>query len=188
MSLRFAILTALTEKSSTGIELARRFDRSIGYFWSATHQQIYRELDRLVADGVITEVDGDEPPSRGNPRTFAVLPEGTAELRAWAVQTHTGSKRRDPLMVQIRAASALGDVDLCPLLTEQLERHKARLDEYVEIEQKQFVGELDEKARLQRLVLRAGIATERMWVEWCREALETISVGPVVDQQAARAR
>ena len=29
---------------ASGLELARRFDRSIGYFWHATHQQIYRVL------------------------------------------------------------------------------------------------------------------------------------------------
>ena len=44
MSLAHAVLTSLIEKSSSGYDLARRFDKSIGYFWHATHQQIYREL------------------------------------------------------------------------------------------------------------------------------------------------
>ena len=44
MSLRSAILTALMERPSSGKELTRRFDLSFGYFWHATHQQIYREL------------------------------------------------------------------------------------------------------------------------------------------------
>ena len=39
MSLRHAILTALIEKPSSGLALTRRFDRSIGYFWQATHQE-----------------------------------------------------------------------------------------------------------------------------------------------------
>ena len=37
MSLRHAILTALIEKPSSGLALTHRFDRSIGYFWQATH-------------------------------------------------------------------------------------------------------------------------------------------------------
>ncbi|RYJ06811.1 MAG: PadR family transcriptional regulator, partial [Actinomycetales bacterium] len=69
MSLRFAILTALTERAATGSELARRFDRSIGYFWPASHQQIYRELDRLAEDALIVEVESEEPSGRGQPRT-----------------------------------------------------------------------------------------------------------------------
>lgn len=44
MALPHAILVSLCEQASSGYELARRFDRSIGYFWTATHQQIYRTL------------------------------------------------------------------------------------------------------------------------------------------------
>ena len=47
MSLPHALLTSLAERPGSGSELAGRFDRSIGYFWQATHQQIYRELARL---------------------------------------------------------------------------------------------------------------------------------------------
>ena len=48
MSLAHVLLTSLVEKPSTGIELARRFDRSMGFFWNATHQQIYRELNGML--------------------------------------------------------------------------------------------------------------------------------------------
>ena len=36
MALPHAILVSLCEQSGSGYELARRFDRSIGYFWAAT--------------------------------------------------------------------------------------------------------------------------------------------------------
>ena len=51
MSIQHALLTSLLEKPSSGYELARRFDKSMGYFWSATHQQIYRELGRMAEAG-----------------------------------------------------------------------------------------------------------------------------------------
>jgi DNA-binding PadR family transcriptional regulator len=53
MSLRSAILTALIERPSSGKELTRRFDLSFGYFWHATHQQIYRELGQMSDAGLI---------------------------------------------------------------------------------------------------------------------------------------
>jgi DNA-binding PadR family transcriptional regulator len=59
MSLPHALLTALVEHPCSGSELAERFDRSIGYFWNATHQQIYpkplREewMVRLRAEAVV---------------------------------------------------------------------------------------------------------------------------------------
>ena len=53
MSLPHALLTALVGRSASGSDLAQRFDRSLGYFWHATHQQIYRELARMEARGWI---------------------------------------------------------------------------------------------------------------------------------------
>jgi hypothetical protein len=60
MSLPHALLTSLIEKPCSGYELARRFDKSIGYFWHATHQQIYRELARMEENGWVSssEVEG----------------------------------------------------------------------------------------------------------------------------------
>lgn len=63
MSLRHAILTALIEEPSSGLALTRRFDRSIGYFWQATHQQVYRELGKLEMEGLVPSIP--QPPSRG---------------------------------------------------------------------------------------------------------------------------
>jgi DNA-binding PadR family transcriptional regulator len=40
MALERALLVSLSERPGTGIELTRRFDRSIGFFWRATHQRI----------------------------------------------------------------------------------------------------------------------------------------------------
>ncbi|MBU1802778.1 MAG: PadR family transcriptional regulator, partial [Actinobacteria bacterium] len=49
MALEHALLIALREQPASGLELARRFERSIGFFWSATHQQIYKVLGRMEA-------------------------------------------------------------------------------------------------------------------------------------------
>ncbi|MGH3947803.1 MAG: PadR family transcriptional regulator, partial [Pseudonocardiaceae bacterium] len=51
MALEHAILVSLTERSGSGYELAKRFDKSIGFFWGATHQQIYRVLKRMDEAG-----------------------------------------------------------------------------------------------------------------------------------------
>ena len=53
MALRDAVLAALLEGEASGYDLAKRFDRSVANFWTATPQQLYRELDRLAADGPI---------------------------------------------------------------------------------------------------------------------------------------
>ena len=47
MALAEAILVCLTDRPMSGYDLAKTFDASIGFFWRASHQQIYRELGRL---------------------------------------------------------------------------------------------------------------------------------------------
>lgn len=67
MSLSHVLLTSLIEKPSTGIELARRFDRSMGFFWNATHQQIYRELNAMSKQGWISTLEEEDAHSRKKP-------------------------------------------------------------------------------------------------------------------------
>ena len=92
MSLPHAILTALLERPSAGLDLTRRFDRSIGYFWSASHQQIYRELGKLEAEGHIRAIPAAQP-TRGQKKSYEVLPAGRAELERWTAAARSRSSR-----------------------------------------------------------------------------------------------
>jgi DNA-binding PadR family transcriptional regulator len=54
MALSHAILSALTDRPCSGYDLAKQFDGSVGFFWHASHQQIYRELTKLEQQGLVT--------------------------------------------------------------------------------------------------------------------------------------
>ena len=57
MALAQAVMSLLAHKAYSGYEIAKEFEASVGYFWQATHQQIYRELKKLEKQGwVIVEV------------------------------------------------------------------------------------------------------------------------------------
>jgi DNA-binding PadR family transcriptional regulator len=172
MSLPHAILTALLERPSSGLDLTRRFDRSIGYFWSATHQQIYRELARLEADGYVRALPA-EPPARGQRKSYEVLPAGRAELARWTAAAQDPRPHRDTLLLRLRAAAVVGTAGLGTELRRHLELHEGQLAEYREIEERDFPPERDSpEDRLRHLVLRAGIDLETFWTRWLSHALE----------------
>ncbi|MDH6142204.1 MULTISPECIES: PadR family transcriptional regulator [Kitasatospora] len=176
MSLPHAILTALLEKPSSGLELTRRFDKSIGFFWSATHQQIYRELGRLEQSGLIRSLP--QPPSRGQRKEYEVLPAGRAALVEWVGQPQDPKAVREPLLLRLRAAATVGGRGLAEELERHLELHERQLAEYLEIERNDFpVERAAEENRLQHRVLSAGIGLERFWVEWLRETLAVLRPG-----------
>lgn len=170
MALDHALLVSLLEKPSSGYELARRFDRSIGYFWHATHQQIYKVLARMDEAGwIVGEVQaGDVAPDR---KLYSVSPAGRAELSRWMAEPTDPEGVRDTLMVKLRGA-AFGDAHT---LIPELEHHRAvhanRLTAYCVIEARDFKGTLDPQRALQHQVLKSGIRFEQGWLEWSEEAL-----------------
>lgn len=176
MSLPHALLTALVEHPCSGSELAGRFDRSIGYFWHATHQQIYRELARLEVAGLIESLPAES--GRGRKRAYKVLPAGRRELKRWVAGESAPQPLRDEMMVRLRAEAALGSHLLAPELKRRLALHREKLATYRDIEARATTvaaageGPAPDRSRaLQLLVLEAGIRYETYWVELSEKAL-----------------
>lgn len=175
MSLAHAVLTSLLEKSSSGYDLARRFDKSIGYFWHATHQQIYRELARMEAAGWIAS---SIPPDAGKTRKreYRVLPAGRNELARWAGEPSPPMDLRDEFMVKLRADAALGEIDLRNELRRRIALHAANLEQYRAIERRDFLHgrPLTRELRIQHMLLQRGILYEEASVRWTQDMLEVL--------------
>lgn len=170
MSLDHALLVSLLEKPSSGYELARRFDRSIGYFWHATHQQIYRVLARMeAAHWIVAKIQASaNAPDR---KLFSVTGPGRKELSRWMIEPVEPEGTRDTLMVKLRGA-AFGDAHcLVPEFEHHRAAHANRLTCYRVIESRDFSGRLDPQRALQYMVLKSGIRFEQGWLEWCEEAI-----------------
>jgi DNA-binding PadR family transcriptional regulator len=171
--LEHALLVALREEEASGLELARRFDRSIGYFWHATHQQIYRVLGRMERAGWtrVTEVAQTGRPDK---KVYAVTPAGEAVLADWLAAPTPMEPLRSELAVKLRGASYGDRARVLDGVRATLAEHRLRLAHYEQLARRDHPhpetltgAELD-----QHLVLRGGIRLERFWVEWLTEYLE----------------
>jgi DNA-binding PadR family transcriptional regulator len=182
MSLPHALLTSLLEQPCAGLELARRFDRSIGFFWHATHQQIYRELARLESASWVESL----PPEtgRGRKKVYRVLPAGAKELKRWTAEPQDPQPLRDELMLRLRAEAVIGPTALKKDIERRLAIHRHKLALYRELEQKDFpTPSRSREAQLQHLVLTAGIMFEASWVEWSEKALQVLT-SPQAERQS----
>ena len=186
MALPHAILVSLCEQAGSGYELARRFDRSIGYFWSASHQQIYRTLRTMEDDGWVHAATVAQ---RGRPdkKVYTVSEQGRAELARWIAQPLSPSRpgrgsalsdnsTRD-VAVKLRGA-VYGDVaalrdQIAALRTQRLNA----LDTYRGIEKRAFAepSVLHGAALHQYLVLRGGIRAEESAIDWLDEVIEALT-------------
>jgi DNA-binding PadR family transcriptional regulator len=175
MALGDAILACLTERPMTGYELAKTFDSSIGFFWKADHQQIYRELSRLRDRG---HIQGREVVQSGKPNklVYTLTAEGRAALKHWAARPSSPPSIKDDLLVRLYA---LDSVDIEPLRTDlmaRLEHHRDRALRYERILNKRFPDGSAPAADTGKLLgLRIGLRHERMVAEWCEEAIDALS-------------
>jgi DNA-binding PadR family transcriptional regulator len=175
VALEHAILVSLAERASSGYDLARRFDRSIGQFWSATHQQVYKVLGRMEADGwvSVTVVEQDGRPDK---KVYAVTPAGKAELDRWISEPASIETGRSELAVKLRGAS-YGDL---PAVLDEVRRHRAareaRLEYYLQSEKNEFPdpSRLRGQRLHQYLVLRGGIRLEQSLIDWYDEVLASL--------------
>ncbi|WP_323791008.1 PadR family transcriptional regulator [Nocardioides sp.] len=172
MALEHALLVALREQPASGLELAKRFERSIGFFWSATHQQIYRVLGRMDRDHWVgvTEVSQAGRPVK---KVYAVTALGEQALADWlGSPTHTDGLRSE-LAVKMRGASFGDRGAVLDVVRAHLVDHQVRLDHYRQLMKRDY----PEPAALSGLdldhylVLRGGILTEETWVAWLSEYL-----------------
>jgi DNA-binding PadR family transcriptional regulator len=166
MSTPHAILIALLEKPSSGYDLARRFDRAIAYFWQATHQQIYRELGRMVEAGWVAVLE-NEVPAATRRKVYCVLPVGREEVARWARETPLGTDDHNVFLLKLRADAVIGPLGLGEELLRLIDENQARLDLYREIEQRDFSApSLSRAQQVQYAILKAGIRKQQMWLEW----------------------
>ncbi|KRA37584.1 MULTISPECIES: PadR family transcriptional regulator [unclassified Nocardioides] len=173
MALEHAILVSLSERAASGSELTRRFDASIGFFWTATHQQIYRVLGRMETDGWIT-VEAVPQADRPTKKVYAVADAGLAELRRWMAEPTVPDPVRNSLGVKMRGAS-LGDrATLLDDLRRHLDEHTKRLSLYEFMQNRDFPdpGALSGAALDIYLVLRGGLLMEEFWIRWLTEYLD----------------
>jgi len=177
MSLSHALLTSLLEKSSSGYDLARRFDKSIGFFWHATHQQIYRELGRMETAGwIASSIAPDAGKTRK--RIYCVLPQGQAELLRWAAGPSSPMDLRDEFMVRLRLDAAVGPLGLASELARRIAMHEEKLALYRQIEQRDFAdgNRQTRAAQIHHMILKKGILYEENSIAWAREMLEVLSI------------
>lgn len=192
MALGEVILICLTERPMSGYELAKAFDTSVGFFWRADHQQIYRELARLRDRGY---VQSQEVIQSGKPNklVYSLTDLGRAHIRHWSRQPSKPTYAKDDLLVRVYALESIDLPALRADLMARLEFHRDKLRRFENILERHFSGHpLTTRETGRLLGLKMGMRYEAGWADWCEEAIgllpQHIDVETVVPLQAEGGR
>lgn len=179
MSLRDAVLAALLEGESSGYDLAKDFDASVANFWPATPQQLYRELDRLAAQGLIqARIVHQE--RRPNKRMFSLTEAGRDAIRQFTAKAPRPSVIRDELLIKVQAADAGDTAAVRESIRERLQWASAKVQRYQRLRMRMLDGRSEEQYLVETervgpyLTLMRGISFEEENIRWAEHALTII--------------
>ena len=176
MSLRNAVLAALINREASGYELAKQFHVSVANFWTATSQQLYRELEKMEADGLLAArvVAQSKRPDK---RVYSVTDAGRAALHEFTRQEPRATTVRDELLVQIEALAHADVAHVRASIQARIESSTRRLATY-EQRLTEILGDRSDEEFLATghrigpyLTLQRGIVFERENIAWGRLAL-----------------
>ncbi|WP_436533409.1 PadR family transcriptional regulator [Actinoplanes sp. HUAS TT8] len=179
MALRNALLAALIDRESSGYDLAKRFRVSVANFWTATPQQLYRELDKMEAEGLLTArmVRQDKRPDK---RLFSVTDAGRAALHEFTRQEPRPTTVRDELLVQVEALAWADHAAVRASIEARIKQSEQRVEAY-ERQLAEILGSRSHEEFLATgnrigpyLTLQRGISFERENISWGELALRVL--------------
>ena len=180
MALKHAVLAALSDGEATGYELSKRFDVAVANFWSASPQQIYRELDRLESAGLL-EARLVEQTGRPNKRIFKLTADGEVELLRFIETDSRPAVIRDDLLVKVAALDDSNAGAVEDAVRGRLDQSIAKLDLYRNLRAMALNGR--EEAEMLAsggriggyLALLRGISFEEDDQRWCELVLKVLA-------------
>ena len=163
----YVVLGMLRLGLRSGYDIKQLVDKSTRFFWAASYGQIYPELRRLAAAGLI---EGKASPQGGRKRNVYMLTQaGRTHLRAWLDTDPQVYELRDEALLKLFFANANGGASAASTLDAKRRTHEQVVQRLKEIE---ATGKPEGFADL---VLRYGIEFNEWNARWCertRRALE----------------
>jgi DNA-binding PadR family transcriptional regulator len=148
---------------STSYDLKRAIGRSVGYFWSFPHAQLYSEPKRLQEAGLLELHEEDTGRRR---KTYSITASGDAVLRRWLSEpVNEHFELRDVAEIKLFFNELAPSEDIARLAGGQVAQHERRIAEYERMRER--YGEIPEVAG-RMITLELGLAMEHAALDfWC---------------------
>jgi PadR family transcriptional regulator AphA len=131
MSLRHALLALLDAGAMTGYELAKEFDVSAAHLWNAPHSQIYPELRRMEAAGLVT-AESLPRGEKGTKRAYSLTGDGARELLRWVAEQEAAPAVRDPAYLKATYFEYISHDEVRQHFREHRDQHRRVLEHWQE--------------------------------------------------------
>jgi DNA-binding PadR family transcriptional regulator len=171
MSLRIAALGLLAQHPGSGYDLLKRFEKSMANVWPATQSQLYGELNKLAAGGLI-EVADTGPRGR---KVYRATDSGRAELLRWLGNPQDDPPYRSPEQLRIFLLGELPTEGAAAHVQALADHSRAEITRLRALRDSLHWDESDESF-YGLAALEHGLRYHAMQAEWARWLIEEISL------------
>lgn len=120
MPLTHAILGFLEYAPMSGYDLKKYFDQSVSHFWTATQSHIYKALESLEKDGMVTSkvIQQEGKPNR---KQYQITVAGRAELHRWVSTPLPVESPRQAWLIQVFFAHNATNEEIASLFEKRID-------------------------------------------------------------------
>ncbi|GLZ77668.1 PadR family transcriptional regulator [Actinorhabdospora filicis] len=183
MSLRHAVLGLLANGPASGYDLLKSFELSLSNVWSATQSQLYGELGKLDAAGLIV-VASEGPRGR---KEYAITDEGRAELRHWLLEVEPTRVRRSDMLLRVFFLNQVTPAEAEGYLDGQ-EKHAQAYHDHLLALEGQIPWDDTALSVYGRIAMEWGIRFSRASIEWSAWAKERLRDAALPEGEWAKER
>ncbi len=177
MPLPHAILGFLQYGPMSGYDLKKNFDQSVAHFWSATQSHIYKALEELESNGLVSSqlIQQEGKPNR---KQYQLTDAGRAELRRWLATPQPMAGPRSAWLIQIFFAHHLSNEEIANLFEKRIETLRTRLSQLQRAQKSidENSGKVGQKRAqaLWQLTLDYGIDNYTNEIAWLEKTLPAV--------------
>ena len=170
MSLRHVLLVYLGTGAASGYDIIKGFQRTYGYLWNASFQQIYRDLGKLHSDGLI-DCDIVENAPRPPRKVYRLNPEGYAAMQKWLATPIKPPHLNSEFLVKLSSVHLLDADQFMQEFQQYRQAYQQSLDDLFRMQAvfQSLPPNVLEKFEGIYLTLIHGISQIQCWLEWAKQ-------------------
>ena len=167
MSIKHTILGLLHYRDLHGYRIKEVIEENFGHMWTINYGQIYPNLKKMKAEGLISMQEEVRKGQKGPPRKlYSITAAGKQVFREWLAQSPEGSMiLRDPFLMRF-VFFGFGDAD----------RARQLIEEQLVVYEKQLVLRYTNMQRWEhsgayvKLMAELGVRMNEVFLDWLRHA------------------
>jgi DNA-binding PadR family transcriptional regulator len=168
------LLGLLTVEPMSGYDLGQSIRASIGFFWNESYGQIYPNLKKLAAAGLVT-AKTEKQKGKPDRRVYSITPKGRAHLEKWLAVEPQPEVPRNELLLKLFFGVQAGPKTVIGYVERRAKIEASYLEKFRQIE-RELMSQMGRYPDVPywRMAARFGQLELEAHLRWAEETLKTL--------------